>query len=248
MDKQLNRRIGRAMHDYDMLADGDSVLLGLSGGIDSLFLLWVMEYWQKKAPISYRLEAVHVDMEGEPGVVGEAARAVQQAAANIRVPLTVIPASWKPPQGDEALAHRKDLCFRCAKSRRVQLFEYAREFGFSHLALGHHRDDIIETFFLNLTCAGNISTMRPKQELFGGNLSIIRPLSYCDKADIEAAVGTLGLVPVRTFCPLSEKTRRQEIHDMIQVFYERIPGAKKHIFSALGNVRADYLLSPGAQR
>ncbi len=243
---EINRRIGRAMHGYSMLAHGDRVLVAVSGGADSLALAWVLAHWRRKAPISYDLEAVHVDMEPRDDGPGGAAREIIAIMADLAIPLRVLPAAWRPPPED-GTGERKDICFRCARSRRNQLFEFARRHGFTRLALGHHRDDIIETFFLNLTCAGNISTMRPCQQLFSGRLAVIRPLSYLDKSEVEAICGRLGLAPVRTRCPLSGRTRRSEVHEMLQEIYARIPGAKQHIFAALGNVRADYLLNPVAR-
>src|SRR5512147_1421215 len=112
----------------------------------------------------------------------------------------------------------------------------------SVIAFGHHRDDIIETFLLNLTCSGNISTMVPRQDLFSGRLALIRPLAYLDKSEIETIGRQLGLTAVRSSCPLREQTKRRDIHELAAEVYRRIPGAKKHIFAALGNVRQDYLL------
>ena len=97
-------------------------------------------------------------------------------------------------------------------------------------------------FLLNLTCAGNISTMSPRQNLFSGRLALIRPLAYLDKSEIEAMGRELGMEPVRSNCPLSEKTRRREIHQLAEQMYQQIPGAKANIFAALGNVRQEYLL------
>ena len=232
------------MHDYGMLADGDRVLLAVSGGIDSLVLAWALKEWQKKAPICYQLLAVHVDME--PGLSG-AGSAARQVAASVGVygmQLDILPARWLPDRErdgvDPAAAH--DLCFQCARSRRNQLFDYARQMQCNTIAFGHHRDDIIETFLLNLTSAGNISTMSPCQNLFSGRLKLIRPLAYLEKKEIEQIGTSLHLEPVRSLCPLSEKTRREDIHAVAELIYQRIPGAKKHIFAALGNVRHAYLL------
>ncbi|HEB49802.1 MAG TPA: PP-loop domain-containing protein [Desulfobulbus sp.] len=230
------------MHTYGMLAHGDRVLVAVSGGADSLALAWVLSHWRRKAPIDYDLQAVHVDMEPCGGRPGAAAREIIGIMERAAIPVRVLPASWQPPP--EAAGESRDVCFRCSRSRRNQLFRFARDHGFNRLALGHHRDDIIETFFLNLTCAGNISTMRPCQKLFSGRLAVIRPFSYLDKTEVEAICRRLGLVPVRTRCPLSGQTRRSEVHEMLREIYARIPGAKQHIFAALGNVRTEYLLGP----
>ncbi|MGE4400561.1 MAG: ATP-binding protein [Desulfobulbus sp.] len=244
LSRDVNRRIGRAMHDYGMLADADRVLVAVSGGMDSLILLAVLLHWRKKAPINYRLEAIHVDMESGDDTPGPAACRIGEQVKRLELDLRILPAQYHPSVEEIALAVSggQDLCFQCARSRRTQLFAYARDQGFNKLALGHHRDDIIETFLLNLTCAGNISTMSPLQSLFDGRLALIRPLAYLDKDEIHCLGQTLAFEPVRSACPLSEQTRRRDIHQLAEQIYTQIPGAKEHIFAALGNVRTQYLL------
>ncbi|GAB4342658.1 MAG: tRNA 2-thiocytidine(32) synthetase TtcA [Desulfobulbaceae bacterium] len=246
LPRGVNRRIGQAMHDYAMLADNDRVLVAVSGGVDSLFLAWLLPFWLRKAPITCHVHAVHIDMEpGEDGP-GEAAKAVLEQLAGIGVDCTILPTIWQPPrieeEGDLQSGAGRDICYTCARHRRKQLFDFARRKSFGKIALGHHRDDLIETFFLNICFAGNISTMVPRQDLFEGRLSLIRPLALLDKEEIVARAGELGLRPVRTRCPLSERTRRMEVRQLLGDLYERIPGSRMRIFAALSNVRGDYLL------
>lgn len=238
------------MHDYAMLADADRILVAVSGGTDSLVLLAVLLHWRKKAPIDYQLEAVHVDMEPGSATPGPSAIRVSEQVQGLGMELRILPARYHPTPEElsAAASGGQDLCFQCARSRRTQLFAHARDGGWNKLALGHHRDDIIETFLLNLTCAGNISTMNPFQSLFSGRLALIRPLAYLDKEEIDALGQSLGLVPVRSACPLSEQTRRRDIHQLAEQMYRQIPGAKEHIFAALGNVRQDYLLRQNGGR
>ncbi|MCL2459275.1 MAG: PP-loop domain-containing protein [Desulfobulbus sp.] len=230
------------MHDYGMLAAEDRVLVAVSGGIDSLVLAWLLAGWRKKAPIAYELTAVHVDMEPGDCGPGEAATQLGKIIEQIGLPLNILPARWRLDPMAAAGPGGHDLCFQCARNRRTQLFAHARDTGSASIAFGHHRDDIIETFLLNLTYAGNISTMVPRQLLFGGRLALIRPLAYLDKSEIETIGRQLGFSPVRSACPLREETRRRDIHLLAEHIYRQIPGAKERLFTALGNVRTPYLL------
>ena len=193
------------MHAYKMLSNGDRVIVAVSGGGDSLVLAWVLNFWRSKAPISYDLIAVHIDMEPGDEGPGTAAVAIESILSAFNIPLEILPANWRPDdESDNDSSAQKDICFTCARHRRRQLFGYAGDNRFNKIALGHHRDDIIETFFLNICFSGNISTMVPRQDLFGGKLALIRPLSFLDKSDIYEVAENLKITPVRTACPVSE--------------------------------------------
>lgn len=224
-----------------MLADGDHLLVAVSGGVDSLVAAWLLDFWRAKAPISYDLSFVHVDTRPRSGEPGEAAVAAGAAMAALGLPYETVPAAH-PPDLDAAGERRKDVCFHCARERRNQLFDLARDKGCGKLVLGHHRDDLLETFLLNLLSSGNLSTMRPRQDLFSGRLAIIRPLAFLDKAEVVEIGRRIGARPVEASCPLHGDTRRRRMRELLARLHEELPGARSSIFAALGNVRADYLL------
>lgn len=236
LDRQTNRLIGRAMHDYAMLEDQDRVMVAVSGGIDSLVLLNILKNWQLKAPIKYKLLAVHLDMgfgENEPELV-----AGQLDRLGVEYLLE------KSNIGVAALAEENGGggCFHCARRRRNRLFELAAQGDYNKIAMGHHKGDIIETFFINMMYAGNLSTMVPRQDLFAGKLALIRPMAYLDKKAIREAGEAWGIKPVANPCPLSTSSKRQQVRDLLQSIYRQDESIKSTIFSSLANPRPDYLL------
>jgi tRNA 2-thiocytidine biosynthesis protein TtcA len=140
------------------------------------------------------------------------------------------------------LLDEERTCFSCSKLRRKQLFDLASRFKCNKIAFGHHKDDLLETLFLNMFYSGNISTMVPKQELFDGRLSVIRPLAYIEKQEVMAIAEKVGLVAVNNLCPLAGDTRREQVQKMLQNIYGQIPGAKASLFASMKNVREGYML------
>ncbi|MEW6593292.1 MAG: ATP-binding protein [Thermodesulfobacteriota bacterium] len=232
-----NRLIGKALHDYRMLADGDRVMVAVSGGIDSLVLCHVLMLWQRKAPIRYELLAVHLDM-GFGADTGAVAAQLNLAG----IPYL----SEETDFGKNAVAAEqgKSGCHHCARQRRNRLFALAQEHRCAKLAFGHHQEDIIETFFLNLLYSGNLSTMVPRQELFGGALALIRPLAYLDKEQVRELGAFFGITPVANPCPLAGDSKREAVRTLLASLGRQDAGIKANIFAALGHVRTDYLLKP----
>ncbi len=231
----INRPIGQALHEYQMLTDGDRVLVAVSGGVDSLVLAAILKLWQDKAPISYTIEAVHLDM----GFNQDEAQLVDRQLALTGVPYEIIQTTI----GRDALnLENSSACFHCSRNRRTALFNLARDRGCTKLALGHHKEDIIETFFINLFYGGNLSTMLPRQDLFKGKLAIIRPLAFLQKNQVQELAALFNFSPVTNPCPLTESTKRQTIRQMMSRLYQEDDRLMSTIFAALGNVKPDYLL------
>ena len=233
---QTNKRIGQAMCDYNMLQDGDHVLVAVSGGVDSLVLLWLLKYWEKKAPVSYKLHAVHIDMEIWSSEMEE-----QNPLLALSKQMQIIGIELHT---EKSLPLADDLrtCFTCSKLRRKQLFDLASRFNCNKIAFGHHKDDLLETLFLNMFYSGNISTMVPTQELFDGRLTVIRPLAYIEKSEVTTIAETVGLSAVSNLCPLAGDTRREEVQGLLGNIYAQIPGSKASLFASMKNVREGYML------
>jgi tRNA 2-thiocytidine biosynthesis protein TtcA len=236
LSSQTNKRIGQAMHDYSMLSDGDQVLVAVSGGIDSLVLAWLLNYWQKKAPVKYDLRAVHIDMNiwsqemDVPSPVTQVKEQMQLTGVSLHIEKSL------------PLPEEKRTCFSCSKLRRKQLFDLASHFKCNKIAFGHHKDDLLETLFINMFYSGNISTMVPVQELFSGRLSVIRPLAYIEKQEVQEIATKIGLSAVSNLCPLAGNTKREKVQKMLQDIYGQIPGAKASLFASMKNVREGYML------
>ena len=232
---KINKKVGQAMHDYSMFNDGDRVLVAVSGGVDSLSLVCLLHLWQKKAPIDFHLKALHIDhgfwkdmQQGSPPM-----DSIGGQLKKYNIELEVVP-EWQETQ--------ERSCYLCSRNRRSQLFDFARDHGYNKIALGHHKDDLIETFMINAIYSGNISTMLPCQELFKGKLSLLRPMAYLEKTDVIELAKLLALTPVENGCPLSENTRRETVRTLLENLYLTEPGAKTSLFASLSNVRTDYLL------
>jgi tRNA 2-thiocytidine biosynthesis protein TtcA len=192
--------------------------------------------WQKKAPIRFNLTAYHIDhgfWRNDRGMA-DPATAIGQQLVSFGMTLEIA--------GEREIGDEARTCFLCARNRRSQLFDLARDQGFNKIALGHHKDDLIETFFLNAIYSGNISTMIPRQDLFGGTLSIVRPMAYLEKSEVQQIARELGVEPVKNLCPLSDDTRREKVRKLLHGLYQEEPKAKSSMFAALSNVRREYLL------
>ncbi len=219
-----------------MILDGERIAVGVSGGKDSLTLLWMLAERRSRIPVNYELIAIYID----PGFEGGFAGGLTSLCDSVGIELVI-----KSTQNG-IIAHgpenRENPCFLCSRLRRKALFETADELGCRKLALGHNKDDVIETLFLNICYGGEISTMRPYQNFFNGRFTIIRPLAYCDEATIQKFAAEKQFPIFENPCPSAKVSKRREIKDMLAKLYRSNRKIKGNIFRAMHNVRSEYLL------
>jgi len=234
--KALNRAMGKALHRYQMIADGDRIVVGVSGGADSLSLLWMLNERLKRAPINYELFPVYID----PGYEGSFGESLvwygSKMGFSIRAEYTDYGLVAHGPE------NRENPCFLCARLRRKRLFEIAAELGCTKLALGHNKDDLIETLFMNICYVGEISTMVPSQTFFQEKFTLIRPLAFADEQLIRKFARDLKFPEFINTCPSASNSKRREIKTLLQQLYSTNRKVKGNIFRAMSHVNADYLL------
>lgn len=236
--KALNRNVGKALHSYNMIEDGDHIAVGLSGGKDSWALLYVLSERLRRIPIHYSLVGIHID----PGFGATTSTVVESYAETLGIDVRV----EKTDIG--VVAHsednRENPCFLCARRRRQRLFEVADQLGCNKLALGHHKDDLIETLFINMFYAGELSTMVPRQTFFKGKFTIIRPLAYTDEKAIARFARHMNWPVCENPCPSAGRSKRSEVKEMLSSLYRSNKKIRGNIFRAMHHVREDYLLKP----
>ena len=234
--KEIKRLTGKAIHTKDMIRDGDHVMVAVSGGKDSLALLWLLKERIKRVPIDYRITAVHVD----PGFGANSADQMMSFFLAHGFEFRVIESDIGPKA--HGPQNRENPCFLCSRLRRKLLFQTAEEVGCNRMAFGHHKDDLIETFFLNVFYGASISTMVPVQGFFGGKLTVIRPFYLVDEELIRRYAQLMDWPEISLDCPTAGSSKREEIKNMLKHFYRSNRKIKGNIFHALQNVNAEYLL------
>ena len=237
LHKRLRRHVGQAIVDYNMIEAGDKVMVCLSGGKDSYAMLTILLGLQKTAPIDFELVAVNMDQK-QPGYPEEVLPNYLDA---LGVPYYIVNKDTysvvkaKVPEG-------ATTCGLCSRLRRGTLYGFAEEIGATKVALGHHKDDIVETLFLNLFHGGRLKAMPPKLLADDKRNIIIRPLAYCREADIErfAEEQQFPIIPCN-LCGSQENLQRQNIKQMLADWDKQNPGRTDTIFSALTRVSASQL-------
>ena len=237
LQKRLRREMGRAIEDFNMIEDGDKVMVCLSGGKDSFAMLDILMNLQKSAPIQFEILAVNLDQK-QPGFPEHV---LPEYLSEVGVPFHIIERDTYSVV-KEVVPEGKTTCSLCSRLRRGTLYGFAEEVGANKIALGHHRDDILETFFLNMFYGGKLKSMPPKLVSDDGKNMVIRPLAYAREKDIEAyaQLREFPIIPCN-LCGSQDGLQRQVVKDMLQTWDKEHPGRIETMFRSLQNVVPSHL-------
>jgi len=242
LQARLRGLVGKAIEDYGMITEGDRVMVCLSGGKDSYTLLDVLLSLQRSAPVSFELVAVNLDQK-QPGFP---AQVLPEYLAGLGVPFEIL------EQDTYSVVKRvvpegRTMCGLCSRLRRGRLYRYAAENGITRIALGHHRDDIVETLFLNMFFGGRMKAMPPKLLSEDGRHVVIRPLAYVPEREIEryARARRFPIIPCR-LCGSQDHLQRVAVKNMLADWEREFPGRTETLFSAMRNVAVSHLADPAA--
>jgi tRNA 2-thiocytidine biosynthesis protein TtcA len=240
LSKRLHRLTGQAIIDFNMIEEGDRVMVCMSGGKDSYAMLDIVLSLRERAPIDFEVIAVNLD-QGHPGFPKETLPDYLRSrgvAFHIEKQDTYSIVKRVIPEG-------KTMCSLCSRLRRGVLYRVASELKATKIALGHHRDDILQTLFLNLFFGGKLKSMPPKLVSDDGRHVVIRPLAYCEERDLArwSDIQNFPIIPC-DLCGSQENLQRQQVKQMLNDWERRFPGRIESMFQALGNVVPSHLLDP----
>jgi tRNA 2-thiocytidine biosynthesis protein TtcA len=240
LSKRLRRLVGSAIADFNMIEEGDRVMVCLSGGKDSYALLDILRNLQAHAETQFELVAVNLDQK-QPGFPKEV---LPQYLSEIGMQFRIVEQDTYSVV-KRVIAEGKTTCSLCSRLRRGVLYRVAGELGATKIALGHHRDDILETLFLNLFYGGKLKTMPPKLVSDDGRNIVIRPLAYCKEKDLAAyaEIENFPIIPCN-LCGSQKNMKRQAVKEMLQQWEKKSPGRLETMFTALQNVQPSHLADP----
>jgi len=237
LHKRLRHAVGQAINDFNMIEEGDKIMVCLSGGKDSYALLDILRQLQSSAPVDFELVAVNLDQK-QPGFPEEV---LPTYLDGIGVPYKIVEEDTYSTV-KRVLDEGKTTCSLCSRLRRGILYRTAKELGCTKIALGHHRDDILATLFLNMFYGGKLKAMPPKLVSDNGEHIVIRPLAYVKEKDLirYAEIKQFPIIPCN-LCGSQPNLQRQVIGDMLKDWDKRFPGRIESMFSALRNVVPSHL-------
>lgn len=238
VSREVRRLMGKAISHYELIQDGDRISVAVSGGKDSLLLLWLLRERLQRIPIRYALTAIHVD----PGFDSESSDVLADFLKKEGFSFVI-------ERTDHGIAahspeNRENPCFLCARLRRATLFKKAMELGCPKIAFGHNQDDFIETFFLNICYGAQVAAIVPKQPFFKGKIHIVRPLALVPADKIRRLCIQLGLPVIANPCPSAGRNKREEIRRALDSLWVSNPKVRGNIFHAMSHINMEYLPPP----
>ncbi len=231
---KIEKTVGRAINRYSLISENDSVAVALSGGKDSLVMLETVANRRKRLPVKYDVTAVHVHLKN----IGYKTDIdfLNRFCGTLNVPLHVIEA-----EADLERDKNRSVCFKCSWLRRKLLFDFVKKNGCSRLALGHHRDDAIETLLMNMISNSSISSMPPSLPMFGGEFELIRPLILLGEDEIREYALLKEYPQQQAVCPYGDDTRRGEVKKILAGMEKIDRKARQNIYGSMSNIHGEYL-------
>lgn len=234
---RLNKKVGKAIVKYNLIDDGDKILVAVSGGKDSMTLLTALNDRIEWAPVKFEFIPVYIDPGFDDGVASGLKQFCTENDIDLHVEYTNFGVYAHSSENK-----KKSPCFICSWNRRKRLFELAEKFGCNKIALGHTKDDLIATLFINMCYSGNMSTMVPNQEFFKGQFRVIRPLCFLDEKEIKSFVNSTEIPVFENICPSAGVSKRDEMKVFLNSLYKGNKRVKENIFRAMSHIDTEYLL------
>jgi tRNA(Ile)-lysidine synthase TilS/MesJ len=232
--EKISRKVGKTLQEYRMIGEGDRVLVGLSGGKDSMILLEALVDRKKHLPFDFELFAVHISVRN----IGYEMDTdyLQRFCSELRVPLYL-----EEIEVDLDVDPKKSPCFICSWNRRKRIFEMTRELNCNKVALGHHKDDAIQTVLMNMIFHGSFSSLPQTLTMFDGRILLIRPLLHIPEKELTYYATLRTFRKQEKSCPYDGSTKREEIRDLIRQMDKMNRNARRNIFNSMNNIYGEYL-------
>ena len=232
--EKISRKVGKAIFEYDLIKGGDRVLVGLSGGKDSMILLEALADCRKHFPFDFQIDAIHVSA-ANIGYKMDTAY-LDEFCKNLDIPIHL-----EEIEVDLDVDPKKSACFICSWNRRKRIFEKSKELNCNKVALGHHKDDAVQTVLLNMIYHGSYSSLPQKLSMFEGRIELIRPMLMIPETELTSYASIRTFEKQEKSCPYDNTTRRESVKELIRQMDKLNPNARRNIFRAMDNIYEEYL-------